>query len=102
MDNKRETWGQQSEVFIESLTIYKRRNEIRSDMWREFPIEENIRQVESKVARAKNALEALAKLKGIEQKEAVEAFEAELLDSCLDGINFLAFTVRQYRESKDA
>jgi hypothetical protein len=81
-------------VLEEANLIYVKKDDIRGDMWRQFPVGDKIRELRERVTR----IEAQADRFDDETPERNEALRQAIIDDGLDIINYSVFMIRQLRE----
>lgn len=75
-------------VLDEANDIYKKKSQVRGQLWLETSVEAELLAIQQKMMRAGHALS-----NGLEHEHLMDEF----LDSCFDSINFLAFAVKKAR-----
>jgi hypothetical protein len=83
----------QLKVYLEAFEIYQDRNTIRGDLWMKADIRDSLQHVRSKLLRAENMAQ-------VRRQDPQRYSQPEMKDSCLDGINFFAFSLQHSRAGR--
>lgn len=84
-----ESERQQFDVLYRAFEVFRDRNNVRGDLWKDFDIGDPLHHMAGKLARIRKAMERLDS--GAIGKQ---VFEDEVADDALDVINYAAFIVR--------
>ena len=90
-----QTQVDQLKVMLDAFNIFVDRNAVRNDMWSEHDFADAIFHLESKVARAKAAVEVI-RTESDPDPDFVRRLDFEVRDSLLDTVNFAVFALRHF------
>lgn len=93
-EDTHEAVGQQELVFMDAVAIYRDRHELRGDAWEDFPPDDTLHHIESKLARCKSIVQNLRRQDLTEERR--ERLIKAIEDDGLDLINYAGFLVRRY------
>lgn len=91
--------GEHDDVFAEAAFIYRKRSQVRGQMWLETPVRRELDMIEEKLRRAEAAYERWVPADDCQHKDAL-AFKAEFEDSLLDLMNFANFAIKKVRRGQ--
>jgi hypothetical protein len=87
------------DVLLEADAIFRAKNPIRGDMWRQYPPSDKLRELRERVDRMQSALAILGRDDLKESAPSSYALaENAAIEDALDTINFAVFFIRQIRE----
>jgi hypothetical protein len=90
-----QTQVEQLKTMLDAFQIFVDRNEVRNDMWSEHDFADAIFHLESKVARAKAAVDVIRN-ESDPDPEFLRRLDFEVRDSLLDTVNFAVFALRHF------
>lgn len=86
-------------VLMESFRLFREKNAVRGDLWKQFPPSDKIRELRERVLRIETAARIMNGAQGdliVQRELAAEA----IVEDALDIINFAVFLIRQVREGE--
>jgi pimeloyl-CoA synthetase len=83
------------EVLNEAMEVYKKRSEVRGQMWLEWPPSDKIRELRERVMRIESAYANRERM--IEHGHTALNLSSAIEEDCIDVINYTAFLVKQVR-----
>lgn len=98
IDAKNMSQEGQLDVLVRAFEKFAERNELRNDLWAEYNTGDSNHHAEHKLARVKRLCEAVAARPEALTPEIVD----EIVDDCLDLINYVTFTVRHVHAGRIA
>lgn len=83
-------------VLFEAQQIFKEKNALRGDMWREFPPSDKLREIQERQRRIEKLYARVLEMPPFDRQQSmlVKAIEEDTLDL----INYAVFFIRQLRE----
>ena len=89
------------DVLGEAWQIFQEKNELRGDMWRDFPPSDKLREVRERCHRMERTYEQFKfELPPEGPEDPYKTFRGAAINDALDTINYLVFFIRQLREGQ--